>query len=109
MRQRLLAEKPRAVGCRVRMYSAKASTVPCPQPSAAILRLMCSPMFQYRSISSLLTAATARLRAASIRRSTSSKSAADGVVKAVVRDRTFLGLAIRHLLGLLQAYHCPPP
>src|SRR5438270_768075 len=62
------------------MYSARASTVPCPQPSATILRLMCSPMFQYRSISSLLTAATARPRAASIRRSTSSKSD-DGALK----------------------------
>src|SRR5262245_2032890 len=63
---------------------------------------MCSPMLQYRSISSLLTAATARPRAASIRRNTSSKSAGDGVVKAIVRDGTFLDLATRHLLAMPQ-------
>src|SRR5579884_3609372 len=110
IRQRFRAEKPLAFGWRRRMYSARTSTVPWPQPSAAILRLMCSPIFQYRSISSLLTAATARPRAASIRRSTSSKSA--GADKAAVRGTFgfFFGVLLMTASpGNAAAYHCSPP
>lgn len=102
MRQRFWAEKPLAFGCRRRMYSARAPTVPCPQPSAAVLRLIYSPMLQYKSISSLLTAATARPRAASISRSTSSKSADDGTIQPVFWDGDFFDFATQHLLVVMQ-------
>src|SRR5262245_33020545 len=85
------------------MCSARAATVPSPQTAAAILWLMCSPMFQYRSISSLLTAATARTRAASIRHSTSSNSAGEGAARAVGRGNFgFRDLATGHLLAVPQ-------
>src|SRR5262249_47235765 len=60
-----------------------------------------SPIFQRRSINSLLTAATARPRAASIRRRTSSKSAGAGAVRAIVREGAFLDLATGCLLATL--------
>jgi hypothetical protein len=73
-------------------------TVPSSHPPAAMRRPMCSPICQYRSISAVLTAATARARAASISRRISSKSDWAGVVTplAAGRERLLLGFTLCH-------------
>jgi hypothetical protein len=56
MRNRFGRVKPRSPGCVRAMCAASRSTTLAPHSAAAILRLMCSPICQYNSISAVLIA-----------------------------------------------------